>query len=798
MLDGQLALTCMRNRFTCLLISLLFFSFSTYVQAQETPVHLKLRNEQHEAVIFATVSATDADDTLQKKQSLTDSSGSVVFQLQQGRRYIIRCATLGYQPLEKNITVRGAAPVFTYTLMAISKTMSGIVVTATKPLMRQEDDKTIVDPENLATMSTNAYEILEKIPGLFVDQDGNIYLNSTTPARVYINGREQKMSAADMATLLKNLPPTAIASIEIMRTPSARYDASGSGGIVNVILRKGVRIGLTGSVTAGMTQGKYGNQFTGLNVNNNDGKLTTYINLQYGRRSSYEHLETDRFFAIDSVLRQDALTKYWGDNYYLGYGIGYEPGKKWEVNYDGRFSYNNNNNRSRNFSRVSQISTGNLAGSAETAIHNRGDNRNLTQGLNAKYKMDSVGSEWTMDLSYTWSPGTSRPDFGYGDGVLENRLRFFSAQTNFVKKLPHKLTLEAGAKTTEVWFRNETGYYKFSGSNRVADPLRSGAYRYQEQIHSGYLQAARDFSGIIVKLGTRMENTNMTGDQLLPSDTSFSIHRTDFFPYIYLSRDLMKIAGYPLRAYLVFRRTINRPVYEYLNPSQRFVDPYLYETGNPSLRPQFTKNYEANISVDERPIFAVGLNETRDIFTQVVYPSDTSRKVSLRTYDNLGSNRETYLRVLGALPPGGRYFFVMGIQYNRNDYRGLYESQPFSFRKGSWMIFTFHSFKLTPITQFSLHGYARFNGQQQCYELQSFGELRFSVNRQFLKKKLNVAMSVNDIFRTNRNEFVMNQGSVHAAGVRTSDSRRFGLNIRYNFGIRKKEETNPFNVDAPN
>jgi iron complex outermembrane recepter protein len=795
---GRLALRCMRNRFTCLLIFLVFSSFSFLVQAQETPVQLKLLNEQHEPVSFVTVTVTDASDSLQKNLKLTDGSGSVVFQLQQRRHYTIHCAPAGFQPLEKNITVQGAAPVFTFTLTAVSKTMKGIVVTATKPLMRQEDDKTIVDPENLAAMSTNAFEILEKIPGLFVDQDGNIYLNSTTPARVYINGREQKMSAADMATLLKNLPPTAIASIEILRTPSARYDASGSGGIVNVIMKKGVRIGLTGSVTAGMTQGKYGNQFTGLNVNNNDGRLTTYLNLQYGRRSSYEHLETDRFFAIDSVLSQDALTKYWGDNYYLGYGIGYEPGKKWEVNYDGRFSYNHNNNRSTNFSRVSQISTGNLSGSGETAIRNRGDNRNLTQGLNAKYKIDSVGSEWTMDLSYTWSPGTTRPDFGYGDGVLENRLQFFSAQSNFVKKLPRKLTLEAGAKTTEVWFRNETGYYKFSGGNRLADPLRSGAYRYKEQIHSGYIQAARDFSGIIVKLGTRMENTNMAGDQILPSDTSFSIHRTDFFPYIYLSRDLMKIAGYPLRAYLVFRRTINRPVYEYLNPSQRFVDPYLYETGNPSLRPQFTKNYEANISVDERPIFAIGLNETRDIFTQVVYPSDTSRKVSLRTYDNLGSNRETYLRVLGALPPGGRYFFVMGIQYNRNHYRGLYESQPFSFRKGSWMVFTFHSFKLTPLTQLSMHGYARFNGQQQFYELRSFGELRFSVNRQFLKKKLNVAASVNDIFRTNRNEFVMNQGSVHAAGLRTTDSRRFGLNIRYNFGIRKKEETNPFNVDAPN
>jgi hypothetical protein len=85
--------------------------------------------------------------------------------------------------------------------------------------MRQEDDKTIVDPENLAASSTNAYEIMEKIPGLFVDQDGNIYLSSTTPAKVYINGREQRMSTLDIATLLKSLPPNAIASVEILRTP---------------------------------------------------------------------------------------------------------------------------------------------------------------------------------------------------------------------------------------------------------------------------------------------------------------------------------------------------------------------------------------------------------------------------------------------------------------------------------------------------------------------------------------------------------------------------------------------------
>ena len=178
--------------------------------------------------------------------------------------------------------------------------------------MRQEDDKTIIDPENLAASSTSGYEILEKTPGLFVDQDGNVYLNSTTPATIYINGREQKMSTADIASLLKSLPPNSIASIEILRTPSAKYDASGGGGIVNIVLKKGIKIGLTGSVNAGMNQGKYGTQYAGINLNNNNGAFSAYLNAQYTHKNTYDEIKTDRIFAPDSILRQDAITTYPG------------------------------------------------------------------------------------------------------------------------------------------------------------------------------------------------------------------------------------------------------------------------------------------------------------------------------------------------------------------------------------------------------------------------------------------------------------------------------------------------------
>ena len=312
------------------------------------------------------------------------------------------------------------------------------------------------------------------------------------------------------------------------------------------------------------------------------------------------------------------------------------------------------------------------------------------------------------------------------------------------------------------------------------------------------MQGSKKFNGFILKVGTRLENTQMKGRQIIPTDTSFNLNRTDLFPYVYLSRKVMSIANYELRGYLVYRRTISRPGYDLLNPFPRFIDQYLFETGNPSLRPQFTQNYEANISVEDMPLLAVGVNNTKDIFTNVIYQADTSRSVAYRTYDNLGTNKETYFRITGAIPPGKRYFFVVGAQYNHNFYNGLYENQPLAFKRGSWSLFTYQTFKIDKLSIFSINGFVRINGQQQFYELENFGGLFASVNRQFMQKKLIVTLSVSDMFFTNNNRFNIKQGTVNAFGYRESDTRRFGLNIRYNFGIRKKEEnTNMFNVDSP-
>jgi len=557
-----------------------------------------------------------------------------------------------------------------------------------------------------------------------------------------------------------------------------------------------------------MNQGFYGNQFAGINLNNSTGKSTSYLNLQLSKRTTFEELNTDRYFAADSMLRQDAFTKYPAKSIYLGYGLGYDLNNKWEFNYDGRFSYNKNKNTSSNLSDIIQLSTANVTSSNQADVHTNTYNLNISQSVTFKKKIDTIGSNWTTDLSANFTPGEADQYFityfykppranAEGNGNLKNNMNFYAAQTNILKKLPHQVTFETGLKSTYLTFHNTTDYFIQRDTGRIKDPIRTGEYAYKENINSGYVQASKNFSGFLVKLGTRVENTNMNGDQDAPADTSFSVHRTDFFPYVYLSHSIMKIAGYELRGYLVYRRTITRPSYDFLNPAVRFVDPYLYEIGNPSLKPQFNKNYEFNISVDETPLLAVGVNDTKDIFTQVIYQADSANSIAYRTWDNLGKNKEFYIRGLGAIPPGKRYFFVLGGQYNHNFYEGQYEKEPLSYKRGSWTFFTYHTFKMTKLTMLTLNGFVRLKGQLQFYELSPFGSLNFSVSQQFLKKKLTLSMSIVDMFYTNQNTFTINQGSVNANGHRKGDTRRFGLNVRYNFGFRKKEENNMLNVESP-
>ena len=761
---------------------------------QYKPVRFTVVNAKKQPISFANMAIQKLDSPYQRNQ-VTDSNGIAILVLYQGAIYQFKTAAIGYQADTRTIKFDQLNQV-QIVLKETTNQLKEVVVTSTKPLIKQEDDKTVVDPEPLAASSTNAYETMEKIPGIFIDQDGNIYLNGLSPAGVQINGRELKMSASDMATILKSLPPSSIQKIELVRTPSAKYDASGGGGVVNIILKKGVKIGLNGSVNLGNNQGVYGNQFIGLTLNNTTDKYNVYLNTQYNQNDGYSIVNTDRYLSTDTVLKQTAKTLSPNTSAYIGFGLGSNWTDRFELNYDARLSGQSFVNTTNNESLLEKNAKQNLSAIA-SLVKNDGSSLNINQSVRSKLKLDSLGGEWTVDFSYNLIRANTEQDYNNtllagglvskGAGDFSNDRDFYTYQTDYKKK-QFGITMEAGLKSSILTFRNNANYQKDLNGIAVKDAFRTSAYNFKEQINAAYLQGSKTWGAVILKFGTRIEQTIMQGKQRIPSDTSFSLNRTDAFPYVFLSRKLFTISGYEMRGYLVYRKTISRPSYEFLNPFPKYIDPFLYESGNPSLKPQFTSNYEANISVDDKPIFAFGVNETKDIFTNVVYQSPNNKQVAYRTYDNLGKSKETYFRGIAVIPPGKAFFAVLGAQYNHNVYNGIYEQKPIVFDKATWTFFTFQSLKLGKLSTFTINGFWRTNGQQQFYELDNFGQLNSSLNRQFLNKKLTVTLSMIDIFFTNKNTFTLKQGSIYAVGLRESDSRRWGINIRYNFGIKPKEQ----------
>ena len=780
---------------------LLFSSFTLISKAQQQSILIKVVDARYNPVGFANISIVSKLDSTKISNAITDSIGitkinlAAKTNLAAKNAYTIRVSAIGYKKYNKDYFINEQSSI-AIKLTEDPTQLNEVVVRSTKALIRQEDDKSVVDPEPLAASSTNAFETVEKVPGVFIDQDGNIYLNGLSPAGVQINGRDLRMSAADIAILLKSLPPNAIQKIELIRTPSAKYDASGGGGLVNIVLMKGVKIGLNGSVNTGFSQGEYGNQFLGFNLNNNNDKLSSYVNAQYSNNNGVTITNSDRILSIDSVLKQEARAVSPNHSANLGYGFGKTIKEKWEFNYDGRMSQNKFDNTTNSNSFLRQISINQNTGNLQTYVNNKGRNNFMNQSFRVKLKLDTVGGEWVNDISFNFSKSSTDQNYSNlllarntssgGEGDFGNDRNFFTYQSDIRKKI-RGITIESGVKTSVLNFNNNSNYTKNIAGLISPDPFRTSKFNYKEQINAAYLQGSKTWGPVVLKVGSRLEQTIMQGHQFIPKDTTFSINRTDAFPYVYLSRKILMIMSYELRGFLVYRKTISRPSYDYLNPFAKYIDPFLYEVGNPNLKPQFTSNYEANISVDDKPLFAYGVNETTDIFTNVVYQSPTNKQVSYRTYDNLGKSRETYFRIIGVIPPGKKFFAVLGTQYNRNNYNGFYEGKPIMFNRGTWSVFTFQSFKLDGFSTMTLNGFWRFKGQQQFYELSDFGTLNATINRQFLKKKLTITASYNDFLFTNKNNFVLKQGTQNAIGYRATDSRRMGLSLRYNFGIKPKE-----------
>ncbi len=779
-----------------LILALIFLSNVASLLAQN--LQIIVLDTERKALSGANVSLQLPNNRTEDR--ISDENGLALFPKPNSPTFRIYISYIGYGTVDTLLSTQQELNSFTFQLEENTAILNEVTVQARKPLLRQEGDKTIVDPTPLLDISTHSLELLEMTPGLFVDQDGAVYLSNTTPAAIYINGREQRFSSQDIANLLRSLPPSSILRIELMRNPSAKYDAASSGGIINIVLKKGTKIGRFGSVNLSLNQGKAGNRSAGFQLNESGDRLSWYVNLNANRDAGWQTVSSNRQTQAPFTLAQQSGTQRVNDNGFVGAGTTFDLHPSHQISYDGRFSPNLNNSV-LNSQNIILGTENNPVGNTENKVKNVGYNLNHQHDLSYRWKIDTLGSQ----LDVKWGLGQtaqinnqeyihlfSQPSLpsDEGEGELNNRRQFMQFQADALYYLPWKMQLEAGLKGSNLYFDSQADFVRLEpGGNTIPDLLRTIRYEYKERIYAAYVQGTQTLPwGIQLKAGMRMEQTDMKGKQTVPTDTSFRVQRLDWFPYLYLSRKVMSVAGFDVKAFVIYRKTLSRPGYQSLNPAIRIVDQFNYETGNPGLSPQFTDNYELNISVQDYPLFAIGQNLTQGIISNVIYNDEVDPALTRQTYDNIGQSRESYFRITGGIPPSGRFFGVLGAQYNLTEYEGLYENRPIGFRRGSWRIFTFQSLKITKTTKLMLSGFMLIDGQMNLTELENFGQLNLTLNQSFSDNKLQLSVFGRDVFRTMETRFSLIQGDIRVFGDRYADNQRIGATLRYQFGIRKREE----------
>jgi iron complex outermembrane receptor protein len=268
-----------------------------------------ITDKQKKAVTGSTISLLAAKDSI-IKLSTSDKDGNFIFQNIKAGRYRVRAAHVGYAPnttaaFDYDGKTSYAVPVME--LIPASKELQAVVVTSQKPMIEVKADKTIVNVEGtINATGSDALDLLRKSPGVIVDKDDNISLSGKNGVQIYIDGRPSPLSGKDLSENLKTIPSAMIESIELITNPSAKYDAAGNAGIINIKLKKNKSLGTNGSVTGGYNIGTYAKYNTGFSLNNRDKKVNLFSSYNLSTSKNENNININRV-VLDTLFDQKTV-----------------------------------------------------------------------------------------------------------------------------------------------------------------------------------------------------------------------------------------------------------------------------------------------------------------------------------------------------------------------------------------------------------------------------------------------------------------------------------------------------------
>jgi len=563
---------------------------------------------------------------------------------------------VGYTTRTEPVTVGTTAKDLGQLLLTSeTKQLAGVTVTGEKALVETRPDRIIYNAEADATNAGGtASDVLRKTPLLSVDVNGNVSLRGSTNLRVLINNKPSAILANNLAEALKQIPSDQIKSVEVMTTPPAKYDAEGTGGVVNIVLKKNTLEGVNGRIGASA-----GNRNQGLNGALNvqrskfgfNSNLSTFFGQYPGRNSSTRTDYTSQGIG-QLTQRSESSSRSSGAFGQVGFTYDPSPQHSFAVNLDGNtYNWRNPQNLFNQYSGIPALDTLYVRDINQ-------DNPSRNYDVNASYTRtfkDKPRREWSMLAQQSISRSNqhySLEQYNTADlsipGPLEyreqsenlSRNREATLQTDYIHPFGDKTTLETGAKAIlrRVSSDYELDTLLLSQQNDFArSARRSNAFDYRQNVGAAY--ASLGF-GLGKKykfsLGTRAEYTDLQG-QFSGQGDAFRNHYLNVLPTLSTTRTLKK-EGQTLG--LTYTRRIQRPQIYFLNPYVNQQDPRNISYGNPELRPELTENLDVSYNTfSEKTTLNLSLygRRTNNSIEQVRFYNETLGRAE-STFQNIASS----------------------------------------------------------------------------------------------------------------------------------------------------------------
>lgn len=520
-----------------------------------------------------------------------------------------------------------------------SKALKEVSITSRKKMIERKIDRTIVNVAAfITTAGTDAFDLLQRLPGLRLADDGNIS-QMGRGATIYVDGKPTYLAGADLAAYLKSLPADLLDKIELMPNPPAKYDAAGSGGIINIITKKNKQAGYNASVTLNVGAGVYRKANGSVNMNYRVNKLNLFANIGAGSPKDFENSWSLRRFlnpdgTVASLLDQQSHIAYTRNSANIKLGADYYLTKKTTIgaiwNSAGSLVSQSGDNRNVALNGFNQLDS--IITSANDATNQL---RNNLLNLNMVHQFDSLGTEWSVDVDYgdyrtqtnqlftnrTYSAQQVLLGSGQIRGDLPKNIKIYSAKTDFSLPLAGAVKLNTGLKYSKVSTDNRANYFTGDAVTEQPDNRRSNSFKYDETISAGYLEAYKEFKHFGAKAGLRAEHTQSEGHQLgntLIPDSSFNRAYLNIFPSLFLSfkPDSLNTNQF----FFNYGRRIGRPGYDKLNPFLSLVQRYNQESGNPFLSPDFTNTFEFTHVFKDQLNTLIYYSTLSNISSQVIRP----------------------------------------------------------------------------------------------------------------------------------------------------------------------------------